>query len=247
MEKDEYQRMYSLENDFWWYRILHELVEAKIRKISSGGTMRILDAGCGTGRMMEILQKHGPVSGLDFSEEAVTLARKRGAGTVVRGDLNTYNFQKDYLDAVVCLDVLYHSGIKDDQAVIGKFYDTLKSGGTLIINLPAFEFLRRGHDTVVHTRKRYRRKEFVSQLKKAGFTVNTATYRLPLLFLVIMLSGIIKKPDRNMKKASDLKKLPRLFNAVLLCMGRWENRLTGAGICFPFGSSLFVVAQKNQA
>ena len=55
MNKDEYTSMYELETDYWWYKALHELVEFHVKKIAGAGELRILDAGCGTGKMVEIL------------------------------------------------------------------------------------------------------------------------------------------------------------------------------------------------
>ncbi len=61
MEKSEYCRMYTLESEFWWYKVLHDLVESTIRKNKKTGAISMFDAGCGTGKMMEILQKYGKV------------------------------------------------------------------------------------------------------------------------------------------------------------------------------------------
>lgn len=76
MEKSEYLRMYKLESNFWWYKVLNELVDSTIGCYKPEGPINILDAGCGTGRMMEINQKYGTVTGIDYSEDAVTYAKK---------------------------------------------------------------------------------------------------------------------------------------------------------------------------
>jgi SAM-dependent methyltransferase len=246
MERDEYFRMYSLEQDFWWYKTLHELVDSTIRKFATEERIRILDAGCGTGRMLQIMAKFGEVVGIDFSDDAVTLARKRGTGQVVKGDLNDFRFEKESFHAVVCLDVLYHSGIQDDMVVVSRFFEALKPGGILILNLPAFECLRRAHDEVVHTRKRYNKKEFSIQLRKTGFGVMKAVYRLPLLFFVILISKKLKANAKEKRHDTDLKKLPGWLNSVLICYGKIDNYLIGRYIGFLPGSSLFVVAKKPQ-
>jgi len=160
MEKSEYTRMYTLESNFWWYRVLHELTEATIGKYKPKVPISLLDAGCGTGRMMEILQPYGKVYGIDYSPDAVSYARQRGLQNVELGDLNDVLLEDHAYDVVVSLDVLYHSAIKDDKAIIEKFYYSLKEEGLLIINLPAFEYLKRSHDVVVHTKKRYRKNTF---------------------------------------------------------------------------------------
>lgn len=245
MEKNEYARMYNLESNFWWYTILHELVDFTIGKNKPEGEIKILDAGCGTGKMMEVLQKYGLVYGIDHSEDAVSFAKKRGLDHIFIGDLNDYCFEEDSYDSVICLDVLYHTAIKDDLMVVKKFYDALKKDGLLIINLPAFEYLKRPHDLVVHTRKRYRKREFVSQLKEIGFSVISSSYRMPHLYFIILISKLFRGKMNSEKPESDLKELPAWLNTLLIFFGRAENAVIKGGVSIPVGSSLFIVAKKS--
>lgn len=244
MDKSEYLRMYTLESNFWWYKVLHELVDFTVRKNKPPGDISMLDAGCGTGRMMEILQKYGIISGIDFSADAVSFAGKRDLKNVEIGDLNDWQFKNESYDAVICLDVLYHTGIRNDLAVVEKFYHSLKKDGILIINLPAFQYLIRPHDVVVHTKKRYRKKPFVHDLKEIGFSIVSSGYRMPHLYFIILLSKFFHKNSKSNESASDLKELPVWLNTLLLKFGRLENWWLKQGFSFPVGSSLFVVAKK---
>ncbi len=245
MERDEYYRMFTLEKDFWWYRVLHELTEYFVRKKSKEKEITILDAGCGTGRMMEICSSYGNVYGIDFSTDAVELARSRNLVNVQQGDLNNYPLPDETYDTIISLDVLYHSGIRDDLAVAARFHKALAKNGILILNLPAFEFLRRSHDVVVQTRKRYVRGEFVKQLESIGYNIKLATYRMPLLFFMILLSKLAGGKHKKEESESDLKKIPDWLNNLLMQMGRIENSMIKTGIRFPVGSSLFIVASKG--
>ena len=244
MDKSEYLRMYQLESNFWWYRVLHELVNFTINKYKSIGEISILDAGCGTGRMMEICQKYGTVSGIDYSEDAVSYAKMRGLNNIVLADLNDYHFVNNSYDVVVCLDVLYHSAIQNDMDVVEKLYHTLKVNGILIINLPAFEYLKRSHDIVVHTKKRYRKKPFEEELNKIGLTILRSGYRMPHLYFIILISKLFRKKSNPNEIESDLKQLPVWLNTLLLKFGRLENRCLNRGYSLPVGSSLFIVAKK---
>jgi SAM-dependent methyltransferase len=247
MEKSEYYSMYELETSYWWYRVLHELVEFFVKKERKKKELLILDAGCGTGRMMEICSKYGNVTGIDFSTDAVALTKRRGIENVSIGDLNDYPLEKESFDIIICLDVLYHSGIHDDLAVAGKFLHGLKQDGILILNLPAFECLRRSHDEVVHTKKRYKKKSFVRDLENRGFSVLRATYRMPALFFIIIISKLITGKNRKKESESDLKEMPRWMNWLLLKLGKIENWWLKTGLTLPAGSSLFIVATKNKA
>ena len=245
MDKSEYLSMYTLESNFWWYRVLHELVDYTIRKNKPEGKINILDAGCGTGRMMEICQKYGTVYGIDYSPDAVYYAKKRGLDHIELSDLNDVRLESNIYDVVVCLDVLYHSAIQNDKAIVEKFYHSLKEGGILIINLPAFDYLKRSHDLVVHTKKRYRKKAFQAELKESGFTILKSSYRMPLLYVIILISKLFHKKSQSTVSASDLKALPGWLNTLLLNMGRLENYCLHQGIGLPVGSSLFMVAKKT--
>lgn len=245
MEKSEYTRMYTLESDFWWYRVLHELVDSFIQKYKGDGPISLLDAGCGTGRMMEICQKYGKVYGIDYSTDAVDYARKRGLQNVELANLNDVRLEENSYDVIVSLDVLYHSAIKNDKLIVEKFYHALKEEGILIINLPAFEYLKRSHDIVVHTKKRYRKKAFEKELKETGFKILNSSYRMPLLYFIILISKLFHQKAKSQESESDLKELPGWINTLLLSIGRIENRSIKLGIGFPVGSSLFSVVQKT--
>lgn len=244
MQASEYHSMFQLENEYWWYRTLHDLVLSSIARLGRRD-LRILDAGCGTGRVMELLGEYGTTDGVDASEAGVKYCGERGLERAVHADLNQWRGKSGEYDVVVSLDVICCGGIEDDLSVVSAFHDSLRQGGTLIINVPAFEILRRDHDIVVETKRRYRRKIFSERLRAIGFNVETATYRLPALFMFLLA----KLPARLFRASdsvatSDLATLPKTVNWMLYALHRLENKLISSGARVPFGSSLFVVATK---
>ncbi|MDO5977540.1 class I SAM-dependent methyltransferase [Flavivirga spongiicola] len=243
MNKQEYKNMYQQENNFWWYKTLHNLIIATIKK-RKDINLAIFDAGCGTGRLMELLSDYGTVSGIDYSEDAVIFSKKRGLKHISRNDLNDWEPTEKY-DVITSIDVLYHSAIKDDYKVLQKFYDGLSTGGTLILNLAAFNILRREHDVIVHTKRRYRKKTFVKKLEAVGFCIEKATYRMPLLFLIILLQKLIHKIFPPKKIASDVQETPKWINAIFYFLGKIENSFILKTGSIPFGSSLFIIAKKE--
>ncbi len=245
MNKDEYANMYNHEEKFWWYKVLHELVLAFTLKITKSKKAKILDAGCGTGRMMELMSPHGNIEGVDFSEAAIAFAKKRGLENVSVSNLNTCNLGSNLYDIIISLDVLYHVGIEDDQKVLQKFYHALKPGGYLILNLAAFESLRRAHDKIVHTKRRYYRKSFKRLAESTGYSVLRATYRMPCLYCLIRLKKLIEK-DTGKEPNSDLRELSNWVNGIFIFIGRMENMWIKTGLNFPIGSSLFMVLKKHQ-
>jgi SAM-dependent methyltransferase len=247
MIRSEYAQMNALEQDFWWYKGLHELVEVIIQRHSSGDTnLKILDAGCGTGRMMQIACSYGSVHGIDYAQEAVFFCKKNGLQNVSRQDLNDWNPEKNHYDIIISLDVLYHAAIKNDADIIRKFSRALKKDGICIVNLPAFPVLFRNHDLAVFTKKRYRKKETVKLFTTAGFEIQLVSYRLPHLFFLILLKKI-NQFFFFKKEKSDLQALPKWLNKCLYQIVRIENMLILAGMPMPFGSSLFLVARKGES
>jgi ubiquinone/menaquinone biosynthesis C-methylase UbiE len=75
----------------------------------------VLDVGTGTGRAAIALARRGAVvTGVDASEEMLTVARRRAAESGVpvgfaRGDAHALDFPSRSFDAVVCLRVLMHT------------------------------------------------------------------------------------------------------------------------------------------
>jgi len=251
MNQREYRQMFQVEDFHWWYVSLHEMIMSVIgREHLCAGTLRILDAGCGTGRLCQLLQRYGTVAGCDLAEEALEGCRERGLEGILKADLNDAHFPAAHYDVITSIDTLYHLAIRDESVVLGKFHEALKPGGILILNLVAHEFLRSSHDIAVHTRRRYTRGEVVAMLEQAGFTVERATYRSGFLFLPIALCRLLKK--RTAAKVipaavvSDVSPPHPLLNRLLLGISRSENRLLRR--CdLPLGTSVFAVARKTPA
>ena len=245
MEIIEYETMFSVENDFWWYRGLHDLVLRFVRPAAGPNkTLRILAAGCGTGRMMELLLPFGDVEGFDFSGEAVRFCAQRGLLNVSRRDMTTWHGGSGLYDVIISLDVLCHKSIIDEDAIVKEFHRALKPGGILIVNLPAFELLRRRHDRAVHTRKRFTKKETVARYEAMGFSISHVSYRLPHLFLIIFCKKWAERLSGDKGMESDVAMPPRWLNALLTWCNLFENRCIASGVSMPLGTSLFIVARK---
>lgn len=251
MEATEYHAMYAAEDRHWWYVGLHDLVVHSVQDESAclKRPMNILDAGCGTGRLCQLMQPFGPVTGCDMHPLALEATARRGVVRVLNCDLTTDDLQAEAYDLITCMDVLYHRGITDEITVLQKLRRSLRKGGLLLVQVAAFESLRGRHDLAVHTRRRYRRDVVVRLLEHAGFTVEFATYRLLLAFLPALLWRVFTRlfPVRsgNGKTPSDIAAaVPPLMNRLLTTGVKVENRLLISGVRLPLGTSVFVIARK---
>jgi len=72
--------------------------------------------------------------------------------------------KKNKYDTILYLDVLEH--IKNDQYELTEAYKLLKKGGTLIICVPAFQYLYSLYDKKIGHYRRYSKSDFIKLLKK---------------------------------------------------------------------------------
>jgi len=249
MENSFYGETFTAEDRLWWFLALHELIEDSIRRFAPhqallNKDLKILDAGCGTGKLIERLLAYGKVAGFDYSEEALKFCRQRGLSNITQQDLNQWSAKEASYDVITSIDVLVCGAVLDDKAVLKEFFKALKPGGILILNLAAFNCLRRYHDEVGFAARRYRRRDIVGPLKKIGFAIEFESYRLSYLFLPVFFKALLEKVIPNSWRTTELEGVPpAALNQLLFIVNRIENTLMRY-ISFPFGVSLFVVAKK---
>lgn len=235
MEKELFQQVFDKEKNHWWYvgmrTIYSTLLDKYLKKQA-----KILDAGAGTGFNLLFLKKYGKVQGIDYSSEAISLAKKRNL-KIKKASIENIPFKDSSFDLVTCFDVLYHKGVKNDVKALKELNRVLAENGLLLIREPSFNFLYNTHDVKVHTRQRYTRKELTSKLKKAGFKIEKISYVNFFLFPLFIINRIFKS------KESDLKKTPKFVNGFFKLFLMLESKLINF-VNFPFGSSVICVARK---
>lgn len=249
MNPVEYRRMFEVEDFHWWYVGLHRLILAAIQREAKrlGRPLKIFDAGCGTGRLCQLLAEQGHhVSGCDASDEALLLCGQRGISDVYQADLNALELEPAVFDVITSIDVLYHTGVKDDVAVMRRLLNGLKPGGLLILNLVAHEFLRSTHDIAVHTRERYTKNSLCLRLQEVGFKIDFASYRVSMLFPFIALYRLLlRQIHLNQTDVdSDVTPTHPVINYLLLNTIEFENYLLRF-TSLPIGSSVLVVAHRS--
>ena len=246
MKDAEYEVMYRVEEDHWWYVGLHHLLLEWIGRVAAWRRLRILDAGCGTGRLLSLLTGH-EARGVELAPAAFPFLARRGLTNVVEGSISDLPFPDATFDLVVSADVMCCVGAPEDAAALAEMSRVLAPGGVLLLHLPAFPSLHGEHDVAVHIRRRYRRRELGPMLDAAGLAVRRSTFRVSFLLPVaapIRIWSRIGLAGRA-EAHSDLWSVPGPLNRLLSRAIRAENRLILSGVDLPLGMSLFAVAVKK--
>lgn len=246
--------MYRSETVLWWYVGLREYVLDWLGLLDTHTGPRpmytLLDAGCGTGGMLERLGAHGMAFGFDLAPHAASVSRhRRGCRCVARASLAAIPAADERFDIAVSLDVISDAGVEIEGAALRELYRVLKPGGRLVLNLPAFRSLGGEHDVAVRTARRYTAREARALVERHGFTVERLSYwnmaATPAVWLVRRLSR--RKPLDAASAHSDITPPPAPLNAALLTVTRLERRLLRRVPRLPFGSSVLLLARKPRS
>jgi SAM-dependent methyltransferase len=246
----EYERMAAVEQQHWWYRSLHTLVLRTIRRYyRDRHDVEILDAGCGTGGLLLFLQSRGyrHVRGFDLSEHATRNCHGRGLPVRQASLLDLQRlYEPQSVDVIVSTDTLYFLTPDDRREFVSQCVRVLRNGGLLLLNLPASEAFRGIHDLSVGIRDRFSRQDIRAWFAGSSWAKWHAMYwpflLSPAVLAVRWWQRRRLRRSPNVAIVSDVDLPPRWLNRSLFAITRLENR------CLPwkpFGSSLFVVAQKS--
>jgi ubiquinone/menaquinone biosynthesis C-methylase UbiE len=246
MSPEEHDIMRSVEDHYWWYQALRQHVATAIEPASPH--FLLLDAGCGTGGMLNVVRQKFPVAdltGVDQSTHALelTAARKTGA-KLFSANVHELPFPRNSFDFVLSLDVLVSVGV-DDSLAIQEAHRVLRPEGRLILNVAALEFLKGTHDRAVGADRRYTQRQLQALLEGAHFQVERLSYWnatfTPPIALVRWLSRARSRTD---KPRSDFRPLPPILNSLFKRVAALELSAS-RHVSLPFGTSLFAVARKN--
>jgi SAM-dependent methyltransferase len=239
-----FEILYETEATHWWLAARRNMVLDWIRQLyPNRHDLEILDAGCGTGLMLQELQLLGTAAGVDISEEALQFCRKRGLDNVRNADVLDLPFAADHFDFVTALDVIEH--IDDDVHALREFRRVLKPGGRVFIFAPAHRWLWSLQDEVSHHKRRYVARTLRDAVTMAGLEIERQTYVSTLLLPVIFLGRKwlkVRQRFRTYNTENDLH--PAWSNGILRSIFESEIPILRR-TNMPFGASLLCVARKT--
>lgn len=104
---------------------------------------KVLDIGCAYGFMLERFPDFFQKFGIDVSEYAISIAKKRlpDADLKTMGAEGDLPYEENFFDMVVVNDLLEH--LENPRMALKNIYRILKKGGVLYITTPNLNLLRR--------------------------------------------------------------------------------------------------------
>ena len=247
MEPVEYQRMFELEDHYWWFLAKRALVTTLLEDHVSLPPSVAVDVGCGTGGILASLsQRGGTWIGTDRSDLALQFCRARQLTRLFQASAEAIPLTSGSADLLLCLDVLYHRNVRSDGAALAECFRVLAPKGTALLTDSALNWLRGPHDEAVHTRKRYSLGEFVSMIEAAGFQVVKRTYANSLILPMTVAHRLLRRvapPQAAGEARSDIVDLPRPLAAVLSSVQAVERWLLRR-MSLPLGTTVVVVDRK---
>jgi SAM-dependent methyltransferase len=247
MEDNLYRIFDCNEERHWWFLGRREIVLSLVDSFArSRGRPAILDIGCGAGGTLRELEDRGFAVGVDISHRAIDFCRRRGCRRLVRGGDGDLPFASASFDLVIALDLIEH--IDDDRAALAEYRRLLKTGGMLLLTVPAYRWLWSWHDTVNRHRRRYTFGSLRKVITAAGLIPGRISYfcffLFPLVALFRILEKILARAIGYRREDLAFRVPPGPVNRLLAAIFASERRrLARSG--FPFGSSLLALARRE--
>jgi SAM-dependent methyltransferase len=193
MDPRLYPELKDLEKTHWWFvgrrRVLLSALERLRVEAHS-----VLDVGCGAGTNLDLLaRRYGEASihGIDLERAALHFCRKKRSLPVCQATATRLPYRAGSFDLVAALDALEH--VEDDQAALDELFRVCRPGGTLFVTVPAFRFLWGELDELGHHYRRYTRKELLTKVSRAGFSITFVRFFNFLLFPPVAAVRILSR------------------------------------------------------
>lgn len=249
---DESRIYAEIEDRSFWFQHRNSLIAALAQQWAPGAAF--CDVGGGNGVVSAALQAQGRrVTLIEPGRAACACARDvRQIGVVHEGTLEDAGIDPHPL--LGAFDVVEH--IEDSVGFLRLMREHTSPQGTVIIAVPAFQWLWSNEDDDVGHFRRYTRKSLRLELEAAGWQVEQTSHFFSFLVFPIALMRAFPwrlglRKSRGQGAAIDAKRIQREHaggnNALAQTAQkafRWEIPWILKGRSLPFGSSVIAIAKN---
>jgi SAM-dependent methyltransferase len=240
MQEDEFAGMIAADEHHWWFRGRRAVVGAVLDRLPVREPWTSLDAGCGSGRTLDMLADHGTVAGMDLNPLGVAHARRRGHEDVHESAIEELPFEDGRFTVITCLDVLEHTA--DDVVSLRELRRVLAPGGRIVLTVPAYPALWGQHDVTHEHYRRYTRGMLHRAAEQAGLSVQWDSFFNSILLPPAAAVRWTKRLLPESKtQGSELDATPKALNALFERPMHVEARIIAGGRRLPAGLSFLAV------
>jgi len=240
---ESFDHLPAQEERSFWFRGRNRLIDWALRRYFPEARS-LFELGCGTGVVLAALHASRPeleLAGGEPFAAGLEVARSRLPDVpLYQLDGRRLPFEQEF-DVVGAFDVLEH--IDEDEEVLAQMHQATRPGGGILVSVPQHPWLWSAVDEFSLHRRRYTARQLVERIERAGFRVVRKTSFVSLLLPAVALSRWRERRNESFDPNTEFA-LPgaveRSFGSAMTA----ERKLIQAGLSFPAGSSLLVVARR---
>jgi len=241
---DYFARLAEVEAGSFWFRARNQLIIWALRRYFPDAK-NFLEIGCGTGFVLAGIRKALPalvVSGSEIFRAGLSFAVQRlPESELFQMDARRIPFKEEF-DVIGAFDVLEH--VKEDEEVLSQMYEATRTGGGIIVTVPHHPFLWNAADDFSRHARRYKARELRDKVRRAGFDVLRVTSFVSLVLPLLLLSRLKQRFDTEYDPLAEFNINP-LVDTTLEKILDGERAMIRAGVSFPAGGSLLLVARRD--
>jgi SAM-dependent methyltransferase len=224
----------------WWYASTRALLDQLLGQELPAHGGRMLDAAGGSGATGAWMASHGTITLADVDEGSLRFAAGAEPGYRPElADLNALPHPDSVFDGVLCVTALCHRMNHDPQSTVSELARVTRPGGVVCLMEPGVRRLRRGHDRVTHTARRFSRGDLADLLRGAGLEVTRVTGAYSFL---VPPAAVLALLERG-RETSDVGRNESGLGGLLGVLARGERALLRR-LDLPTGLSVLALGRK---
>ncbi|QEZ49023.1 class I SAM-dependent methyltransferase (plasmid) [Cupriavidus oxalaticus] len=237
----EYEK---LEATHFWFVYRRKLILDALQRYFP--TLRsFMDVGCGTAENLRAIQARFPrarLVGGEASLRALMQGQRKCKAQLLQMDARAIPFAQAF-DVLGAFDVIEH--VDDDAQVLAEMYRACRNDGGIVLTVPQHPSLWSHMDDAAKHKRRYTRQELVKKVEAAGFEIVDVTSFMTLLLPAMAISRVWQRAKPPGDAMDDGFRIGAAMNGMLGGVCTLEHNLIRAGLRFPAGGSLLLVARKK--